>query len=111
MMLKQTVAVVSLLVSGLGMAAETVVVEGDTATHILNLDINGTLYDVAFEYETFESLNVGDNFPFIGDVPGTGDEAGAQAVAEAIVVALNNAGAIEAGSSETRAIEAFAVPP
>lgn len=82
----------------------TVQLDGTTATDIFGLDVNGTIYDVSFEVDSFNNLNVDNNFPFLGDVNAAGD------AVDAIVAELNSAGALFAGESASLDDINFYVP-
>lgn len=84
--------------------AATVVLDGLTATDILDLDVGGTAYNVSFEFDTFNNLNTGGNFPFLGD------GANASSATNAIVAALNGASATSAGPSSSSSQTLFLVP-
>jgi hypothetical protein len=72
-----------LLGTGAAQAEPIVIVDGDTATGIQNLDVDGTLYNVAFLFISADEL-YGDTPVF--DFP---DEASAKAAKMAAVLALN----------------------
>jgi hypothetical protein len=57
------------------------------ATGITGLDVDGSLYDVSFVFDTFTTLNTAGNFPFLGD------QTAAELAAGAIAIELNAASA------------------
>jgi hypothetical protein len=52
----------------LGLAqAATIQLDGQTATGVAGLIVDGQVYDVSFEIGSFQDLNIGDAFPFLDD--------------------------------------------
>ncbi|MFW2404428.1 MAG: VPLPA-CTERM sorting domain-containing protein [Gammaproteobacteria bacterium] len=88
-----SIACVALLTTSVTWAAPVVVLDGTTATDILGLNVSGSVYDVAFEVDTFSNLNTVSNFPFLGD------QTTAENALDAIINELNLAGAEKAGES------------
>jgi hypothetical protein len=85
--------------------AATVQLDGTRAMGIIELDVNGTLYDVTWEIDSYTDLESGGAFPFLGDF------AGANASVDAINLALEVAGAEGIGSvSNGLAFTNYAVP-
>jgi len=87
-----------------GAYGETVILDGTTATGISNLDVHGTLYDMAFVKGSFDDLNTGGNFPFLGDGPH------AHAAVVAIIAALNRTSATSAGPNSSDPFTSYALP-
>jgi hypothetical protein len=81
----------------------TVILDGTKATGILGLDVLGQKYDIQFQYDSFAALNVGGNFPFIGDLTS------ASVTVNAIADALDSAGALTVGDS-TESLGLYSVP-
>ena len=77
------VALGLLLAASVAQAEPIVTVDGDTATHIQNLDVDGTPYNVAFLFISADELY---GNPPVFDFP---DEASAKAAKVAAVLALN----------------------
>jgi hypothetical protein len=78
--------------------AATVQLDGTNATGILGLELDGTLYDVTFEFSSGPHTE-----PAPGDIfaDPISDEAGASAAADAINLALNASSATTVGSSNS----------
>ena len=94
----------TLLLSAIPAQAQTVVIEGNTATAIRDLELNGVTYDVNFVHSTAPTL-YGD--PPIFDFSTAPD---AQAAVQAVNSALNaDGGAIHVGPDETFEVDLYLI--
>jgi hypothetical protein len=104
----RSILLLSVLLAHTGLSqAATVVFDGSSvASDILGIEIIGITYNVSFEVGSFDSLSVGDNFPFLNDRAGIG----ASSAAAAINAALNEVSAYLVGPDSASGISFYTIP-
>lgn len=91
-------------VTSIGAQGATVVLDDTTATKIEGLNVGGNTYNVSFLGGSYDGLDTGNQFPFVGDSIG-GEDA-----RDAILNALNDVMALYVGESKTSRVNSFLVP-
>ncbi|MDH3978060.1 MAG: hypothetical protein OEU86_06050 [Gammaproteobacteria bacterium] len=102
--MKQLSLLITFALMSFGAQSASITLDGNTATSISGLDVGGTLYDVSFQFGSWDDVGGSSVFPY------NGDASGAIAASNAINLILANAGAQSVGESAGAAYANYYVP-